>query len=61
VNLRQNLLQMFANFVKFDHPKKKFTRFRQVFTVRQGFFARFSIVLTVFQKLVTINAISFLG
>jgi hypothetical protein len=53
---------MFANFVKYDHtPKRKFTRFRQVSTVRQGLSDRFSTVLTVFQKLVAINAISFLG
>ncbi len=54
-----------ANVCKFcqiwSHPKRKFTRFRQVSTDRQGFSARFSTALTVFQKLVAINAISFWG
>jgi len=62
VNLHKNPV---ANVCKFcqiwSHPKRKFTRFRQVSTVRQGFSASFSPVLTVFQKLVAINAISFWG
>jgi hypothetical protein len=41
--------------------EKEFARIRQLPIVNSGFPARFSIVLSVFQELVAINAKSFLG
>jgi hypothetical protein len=52
---------MFANFVKFDHTPKESLPDLDRFLLLAGIFRQIFYCFDSFQKLVAINAISFLG